>query len=265
MKKILTNEHRYDNLEAGGNMKIVKYKKLKNDKYEITLENNQILELYEDTILKYELLLKKEIGSNLVNILDYDKTCEVYDVAVRYLKIKAHSKYEVYEYLISKDYPKDKIEEVVNKLQTQGYINDLVYAKSFLHQKLITTSNGPAKIKMELLKKKIDLSIVDTALEEYDLATQLEKIKKIMTRMVKSNRNKSNAMLKKKMVTDLTIQGFSKKYIESVMNEIEFFSDETIKQKEYEKLYKKLSKKYSGAELELQLKQKLYQKGFYDN
>ena len=69
-------------------------------------------------------------------------------------------------------------------------------------------------------------------------------------------------MLRKKILTELTMQGFSKSNIELVMNEIEFGSDEEIKQREYEKLYKKLSKKYSGAELELKIKQKLYQKGF---
>ena len=32
-------------------------------------------------------------------------------------------------------------------------------------------------------------------------------------------------------------------------------------QREYDKLYRKLSRKYSGSELELKIKQKMYQKG----
>ena len=42
-------------------MKINKYRKLKSNKYEVTLENNEKIILYEDVILKKEILLKKEI------------------------------------------------------------------------------------------------------------------------------------------------------------------------------------------------------------
>ena len=41
----------------------------------------------------------------------------------------------------------------------------------------------------------------------------------------------------------------------------DFPSDDDIAKKEYDKLYKKLSRKYSGSELELKIKQKLFQKG----
>ena len=36
-------------------MKILKYRKLKSGKYQVELDNNQKLELYEDTILNYDL------------------------------------------------------------------------------------------------------------------------------------------------------------------------------------------------------------------
>ena len=37
-------------------MKIDKYKKLRNGKYELIMENGEGIQLYEDTILKYNLL-----------------------------------------------------------------------------------------------------------------------------------------------------------------------------------------------------------------
>ena len=65
-------------------MKIAKYKKLKSNKYEVTLENGESINLYEDVILKEELLLKKEI-SNLDRITKINEEYEVYDVALKYL------------------------------------------------------------------------------------------------------------------------------------------------------------------------------------
>ena len=46
-------------------MKIISYKKIKQNKYEVTLSNNESVLLYDDIILKYELLTKKEIDNEM--------------------------------------------------------------------------------------------------------------------------------------------------------------------------------------------------------
>ena len=242
-------------------MKIDKYKKLRNGKYELTLDNLDTMVLYEDTILKYNLLLTKNIGTNKKEVLDFDRKCDVYYVGLRYIKNRARSKKEVYDKLVKEEYPLDYINESIEKLEKQGYINDSVYARSFLNNKLITTSNGPYKIKQEMLKKGIDESIINNTLEDYKDEIQTEKIDKIVTRMIKSNRNKGNNLLKKKINMELINQGFSKELIKESIESHEFSDDSDIAKREYEKLYKKLSNKYSGKELEYKIKQKMYQKG----
>ena len=42
-------------------MKIIKYQKLSGNKYNVFLDNGEKIKLYEDVIIKEELLLKKEI------------------------------------------------------------------------------------------------------------------------------------------------------------------------------------------------------------
>lgn len=243
-------------------MKIEKYKKLKNGKYELVIEHGEKIELYEDTILEFNLLLTKNIKDNLTEILEFDKGWDTYYSALKYLKVKPRSKKEILDYLLAGEYKKDDIENALKKLEQQGYINDLLYAKSVLNHKLITTSNGPLKIKNDLLKKGVDINIVQQVLEEYNTDIQLEKIRKIVNRMIKSNRNKSIKMLQRKIITDLIAQGFSKKEITMVIDESTFLEDEEIEKREYEKLYKKLSRKYSGEELKVKIRQKMIQKGF---
>ena len=65
-------------------MKINKYKKLKSNKYEVTLENNLKINLYEDVILKEELLLKKEIN-DINRLTEINREYEIYDMALKYL------------------------------------------------------------------------------------------------------------------------------------------------------------------------------------
>ncbi len=243
-------------------MKIDKYRKLKNGKYELTLEDKTKLDLYEDVILKFNLLLTKNIEKKeKKKILEFDQECEVYYVALKTLKRRAKSKNEMKDDLIKKEYPQDFVDKAISKLESQGYINDLVYAKSFVNNKLITSSSGPYKIKQEMLKVKIPESVIEEALLEYTEEIQIEKINKLITRAINSNRNKGNSLLKRKIISDLTIQGFKKELITAQMNNHEFKDDSDIAKKEYEKLYKKLSSKYEGAELEFKIKQKLYQKG----
>ena len=51
----------------GDIMKIEKIQKLKNNKYKIILENNDVINTYDDVILNNNLLFNKDISSELLN------------------------------------------------------------------------------------------------------------------------------------------------------------------------------------------------------
>lgn len=248
-------------------MQVEKYKKLRDGKYQVSFSNGREMALYEEVILKYELLLKKEIDAKkILEIMDYNQECDIYYTALKYLKTRIRSKKEVFDLLKKKDYSLDAINEVIEKLVKQGYINDYNYASSFLHEQFITTSRGPNKICYELEKKGISRDIIMDVMTSYTQEIELEKLDKIIRKMVKSNRNKSVLALKRKIEQDLLHQGFHKENINTIMENICFSDDRDIYRREYDKLYRKLSSKYSGDTLEYQIKQKLYQKGFrYDN
>ena len=112
-------------------MKINKYKKLKSNKYEVTLEDNEKIILYEDVILKEELLLKKEID-NIERITNINKEYEIYDIALKYLNHHVISIKGMKEYLLKKKYDLQKIDSVVDKLSSKGYLNDDYYAKCYI-------------------------------------------------------------------------------------------------------------------------------------
>jgi regulatory protein len=71
--------------------------------------------------------------------------------------------------------------------------------------------------------------------------------------------------MKEKLLYDLSNEGYYKWMIEQVIKSKEFKEDDTLVQKEYDKLFRKLSRKYDGSELSYQIKQRLYVKGFNSN
>lgn len=245
-------------------MKIIKYKKTTKGRYKIYLDDGRELLLYEDAILKFELLLKKEIlEKDIMEVEMFNQECDVYHVGLESINHRFKSVYDLKELLIKKEYPIEMIDKAIEKLLKQGYLNDRSFAKSYINNQIITTNKGPYKIRRELGEHRVDSNIVDEEIVIFDEDTQLEKIRKVANRLYNSNRNRGGSVLKKKIVNDLVNLGYDTTTISKVINEFDFSNDKDIARKEYDKLYKKLSRKYEGKELEYKIKEKLYQKGLY--
>lgn len=246
-------------------MKILKYKKLSNGQYKVNFDNRDI-NLYEDVILKYELLLKKEISSKLLEeVIEFNNECEAYYVALKSLKSRFKSAFDMKQILIKKEYSSESVDKAIEKLLKQGYLNDLSFAKGFINNQIVTTNNGPKKIINELEKHHINDEIIYSEIEVFDRKLQLEKIDKLANRFYKSNRSRGGNILKRKIMTDLINYGYDASLVLEVLDKMDFSTDEEIAKKEYEKLYKRLSRKYEGYELKNKIREKMYQKGLNYN
>lgn len=244
-------------------MKIEKFKKRPNGLYTLYFDNFNTYDFYEEIILKYELLITKSIDENsLEQILRDNKNYECYYQALKLLKRTIKTKQEIIKYLKEKEFNKESIEMSIKKLEEQGYINDKNYAKSYVHNCIITTTKGPNKIVLELEKKGVTSNDYEEALEEYTFSLEKEKVEKLISKKIKSNHNKSAKILKQKLSLDLINNGFHQDIVKEVLNNTKIEENAEIVKKEYQKYYNKLSKKYSGKELEYKLKQKMYSLGF---
>lgn len=243
-------------------MKIEKIKKQKSGKYLLEFDDNTKLQLYEDVILNNGLLFKKNIDSDLYNKLNLENNYyEVYNKVLKYISTKMRSEVEINKYL-------DKLNcleknKIIEKLKNINLINDDLYLKAYISDKMTLSLIGPNKIRKELLEHNISLDKINNELEKYE-QTYPERINKIISKKIKTN-NKSIYMFKQKMINELIEVGYDK---EEIINELEKYNvDETKNiKKDYEILLRKLSKKYKNEELKQQLKNKLYSKGYnYDN
>ena len=241
-------------------MKVTKYKKKKDGLYEVELNNNETLFLYEETILNNDVLTKGITDIN--RVIEENEKYEVYYKALKIIKARIKSRKEIVTKLRSLNYKNEDIDWAISKLEEQGYISDLRYASSYLNDKLITTSYGPYKIANELKKKGIADLIINDTLINYTEEMQVSRIEKIINRIIKSNRTRSGLMLKKKILMDLINMGYDRELCSRKISEYDIVTDSKILKQEYDKLYKKLSRKYSGHELEMIIKKKMYEKGF---
>ncbi len=244
-------------------MKINKFIKKKNDMYNIILEDGRVLVAHQDLILKYDLLIKKNITDDIKNIIEEENLIYIaYNLALKYIANKMRTKKEIKEYLLKKEVDESIIKNVIEMLQKNNYIKDEIYVSAFINDKMNLSKDGPNKIVKELIDKGIDQNIVFSKIKMFNEKLQKERIIIIANKLIKKNKTKSSYFLKNKINDYLNNLGYEKSLINSVINSLNFIEDNSIAKKEYEKIYKRMSKKYSGKELELKIKQKMYSLGF---
>jgi len=239
-------------------MKVLKYKKIKN-KYKVYFDNNLTIDLYEDTILKYNLLLKKDIDDKtLDDMIAFNNKEEIYFNTLKYINIKIRSKEEIYKYLEKKNYDIKDINEIISRLEKENIINDEVYIRSYIHDRFNLSSEGPLKIKYSL--NNMDNNLVEKYISEISEEDIINKLDKLVDKKIKSIKNYSGNVLKMKILNYFSNLGYSKEDVEKVLSTKNIKNDNGIK--EYNKLYNKYSKKYEGYELEKIIASKLYSKGY---
>lgn len=202
-------------------MKITKYEKKGNNQYKIYLENGQTINLYEDVIIKNNLLFKKEITSSLLEKLDIDNNKEdIYNKCVKYISVRIRSTHEIKEFLKRKEVEESLIEATINKLLNNNLLNDETFMKAFINDKLNFTTMGPYRIEQELKKHKIDSDLIYKYLSNIDDKIIDNKINKQITKLMKSSKKKEN--LRNKIYTNLLTLGYSNEMILRNINNYEF-------------------------------------------
>ena len=242
-------------------MKINKYKKLKSNKYELTLEDNGKLILYEDVILKEELLLKKEIN-DIDRLTRINNEYEIYEIALKYLNHHVESIKGMKEYLLKKKYDLQNIDTTIDKLICKGYLNDSYYAKSYITNQVNLSNDGPLKIIKHLEENDITSDVYNEYLDNYGNIWE-DRIEKYINKQLKVNK-KSSYYFKNKMLMNLVNLGYDKEMINDILDKVQIDNLDELKEKEKDKIRKKLERKYTGEELERKIKEKLFQKGFFE-
>ena len=244
-------------------MKITKYEKKKNGMYCVFFDDGNNVDIHEEIILKYNLLVKKEASNSLIDkMLDENKVYIAYNLSIKYIAVKMRSRKEIREYLSKQNFDRSTIDEVIILLEKEKYLDDYMYANAFVNDRILLSNDGPYKIESKLKELGIREDAIFKSLSIFDNDLQVERITKLVNKYKNVNRNKSNFSLKNKISINLVNLGYDRSLINSVLSSSNFGDDSSIAKKEYEKIYKKLSKKYSGSELEYRVKQKMYSLGF---
>ena len=144
-------------------MKIIKFTKKKDGMYSLLLEDDDTILIHEDLILKYGLLMHKELDDDLRDSIEKENlNYTAKTVAIKYITTRFRSEKELRAYLKKKDVDKEIIDIVIDSLKKDNYVNDELFCEMFVNDKINrpfgTTANHGGRGKSIRLRLTCPLS-----------------------------------------------------------------------------------------------------------
>ena len=241
-------------------MEIVKFKKDKGNNYKVYFNDDTILSLHDDVIVKYNLLTNRIINNDKFNeIVNYNDFLNGYYKSIKYINVKMRSEVEIVSFLKKIKIKKNEIDKIIKLLYKDGYLNREIYVKAYINDKFNLSNTGPIKLKKDL----ITLGYKENEFEGYlNSLDWYSRIDKIIDKKIKLNHRLSTSSLKAKILNEVIKLGYDKNDIISILEYKDFGDEYDYLKKELIKIKIKYSKKYSNDELYYKVVNYLYKKGF---
>lgn len=200
-------------------MKIEKYEKIGQAKYRLYLSNGEVIDTYDEVILKNNLLLKKELDAYLYQKIQTEsKLQEYYNACIKYISVRIRSTKEIIDYLKRKNVTEEDINYITTKLTKEKYLDDNYFCQCFIKDKLKFTSMGEYKIIYELKKHNINSSLIEQNQYLITKEIMIEKIDKIIQKKLETNHKLDKQKLRNKLYNQLLNSGYSSSLIVQRLN-----------------------------------------------
>jgi len=150
---------------------------------------------------------------------------EVLSKITKWCSYQDRSEFETVKKLLSYGLSKKEIDEVIQYLQKENYLNERRFVQSFVNGKLHLKKWGVEKIKYYLISKHyVDPALIEEVFKEINYYDYLETLKQIVLKKksLLEKKEKDNQLLKKKIINFALSKGFSYWDILKVIQELNF-------------------------------------------
>lgn len=199
----------------------ISYSKSK-EVFEVVFEDETKLLLNYNIFEKYKVSVDMDFSENEIQEMKYFSDIErAKSRAINYISGKLKTKYEVRLKLKEKDFTEDIIDEVIDILEKEEYLNDRLYCEVFIEDKKQLNGYGKNKIKSLLIQKGISKSVFEDFLDEFEYEEEFDNALKMGIKKLNLLSNEEDIFKKKqKLINYLAYRGFSFDVINDVLREI---------------------------------------------
>jgi regulatory protein len=146
---------------------------------------------------------------------------ECFDHAMRYLESRLHSRAELQRKLMRHEYGQRIVEAVLEDLGRLGYLDDARFAQSTALSAAEHKHHGRRRAFMELMKKGVDRTTADQALEKvYDTHDSLGTARELARKKAPSLRRLDPVTARRRLAGMLLRRGFDYETVRPVIDEV---------------------------------------------
>lgn len=199
----------------------INYSKSK-EVFEVIFEDETKLLLNYNIFEKYKVSVDMAFSEEEILEMKYFSDIERAKTrAINYISGKLKTKYEVRLKLKENGFTEDIIDEVLDILENEEYLNDRVYCEIFIEDKKKLNGYGKNKIKSLLIQKGISKNIFEDFLDEFEYDDEFDNALKMGIKKLNLLSNEEDNFKKKqKIINYLAYRGFGFDVINDVLREI---------------------------------------------
>jgi regulatory protein len=204
-------------------MKVLRIVKKGKSDVTIYFDNDSVLFLAVEVFLKSGLKKGDDISEDRFSLLiEQNKLFHIKQKAFRLLGRRQHSTSELKRKLWNRDYEQKLIDEVIEDLKKNSYLDDKEFIRAFVAEKSKFKNWSVKKIKSELMKSGLASKLIDEILSketiDSDYGNAMKLAKKKYEILIK--RNLEPIDLKNKLSTYLLSKGFDYDLIKEICSKI---------------------------------------------
>jgi regulatory protein len=173
-------------------------------RYNVFLDEEFAFSLDESQLVKLKLRKGQELSESEVQELkaesDFGKN---YIRALNLISRRLRSEHEIREYGFRKQWNKENLDRVIERLYERGYLDDEKFAIAFVRSKAAAKNISKRQLQVALRKKGINSEIITKVIDGSAEYSEAEALKKLIAK--KSDRYDDE----KKLIAYLVRQGFS--------------------------------------------------------
>jgi len=177
----------------------------------VILDNKTSFKISKDLFLDQKLSVGQDYNEDQINHLKELALIDLYYYrSLNLLSFRQRSQLEITNYLKKFKLNDHQINQIIEKLNSNGYLKEKIFIESYIHDSLYLNFKSKRKIQYELIKKGFTVEQIDPILNQFsDQDTLLELIKK-KQKIAKYNDQK-------KLINYLISQGFNYEDIKNVL------------------------------------------------
>ena len=192
--------------------------KKRQDRANVYIDGEFAFAIYLDILVRHGLVKGQDIGEDRINqIIREDELGKAYDRALRFLGYRMRSEKEVRDKLKEKEYQDFVIDEVIERLKKNKFINDSQFADSWVRDRTNLKPTGKKMLELELKQKGISESIIINVLSRIDKEDEFELAQKLASK--RKVEDLAPEVRKKKITDYLLRRGFGWDVIKEILKE----------------------------------------------